>query len=60
MHDFDQFVENLNDDHLKFFALCKNNNYNELKVKKRISQFKGASPNQMLKFYVEFFKYNKT
>jgi hypothetical protein len=59
MHDFDQFVENLNDEYLNITLLFTNKNYRDLTVKKYGGRRRCQFPNQMLKRYVELVKYNK-
>lgn len=59
MHDFDQFVENLNNEYFNITLLFTDKNYRGLTVKKwggrRICKFS----NQILKKYDELVKFNK-
>lgn len=64
MHDFDQFVENLNDEYFNIAILCDNNSSNDLTVKKYGSRPRYKFSNKMLKIYDELVichkKYQKT
>ena len=58
-HDFDQFVENLNDKYRNIAVSCDRNNYKELTVQKYKRQCSYKFSNQMLKIYDELVKRNK-
>ena len=53
MHDFDQFVENLNDEYLNIIMLSTNKNHSNLAVKECGNQRRREFSNQMLKKYDE-------
>jgi hypothetical protein len=59
MHDFDQFVDNLNSEYRNTVVLYNKNNYKGLIIHKHKSRRSSKFSIQMLKIYDEWVKYNK-
>jgi hypothetical protein len=59
MHDFDQFIENLNDECQNIMIWYNNKNYHDIILKKFRSRCLYKSSNNILKVYYELFKHNK-